>query len=56
MRETPTQVGTDLFWTPPDLKLVPDDGPQTRIGAFPRFRMFKTLARPHVSDVRVVAP
>ena len=55
MRETHTQVGTNLFRTPPELKLVPDDAPQTRISAFTRLGTFEALACPHVSDIRVVA-
>ena len=55
MRETRAQVGANLFWAPPELKLAPDDAPQARISAFSRFRTFEALACSHVSDVRVVA-
>ena len=55
MRETHTQVCANLFWAPSELKLVPDDAPQTRISAFTRFRTFEALACSHVSDVGVVA-
>ena len=55
MRETHAQVCANLFWAPPELKLVPDDAPQARIGAFARFRALEALTRSHVSDVGVVA-
>ena len=55
MRETRAQVCAHLFWAPSELKLVPDDGPQARIGAFSRLGAFESLACSHVSDVGVVA-
>ena len=55
MRETRAQVGANLFWAPPELKLAPDDGPQARISAFSRLGTFEALTCSHVSDIRVVA-
>ena len=55
MRETHTQVCANLFWAPSEMKLVPDDAPQARIGAFARLWAFEALACSHVSNVRVVA-